>query len=45
MLLNADFRQNFTWEDVNLEKQNKLKKLSPKNWKRETKVYVNPGLS
>ena len=28
-----------------LKNKNKQKKLSPKSWKRETKVYANPGLS
>ena len=45
MLLNADIRQNFTLEEVNFEKKNKQKKLSPKSSKYETKVYANPGLS
>ena len=30
MLFNADIWQNFTLEEVNLENQNKQKKLSPK---------------
>ena len=45
MLFNTDIRQNVTLGEVNLEKQNKRKKLSPKSWKHETKVYANPGLS
>ena len=47
MLLNADIRQNFTSEELNLEKKKKKKqtKLSPKSGKHETKVYANPGLS
>ena len=45
MLFNADIRQNFTLQDINLENKNKLKKLSPKSWKHETKVHANPGLS
>ena len=28
-----------------LKNKNKQKKLLPKSWKRETKVYANPGLS
>ena len=28
-----------------LKNKNKQKKFSPKRWKRETKVYANPGLS
>ena len=28
-----------------LKNKNKQKKLSPKSWKRETKVYANPGLT
>ena len=38
MLLNADVRQNFTSEELNLEKKKK-------QTKHETKVYANPGLS
>ena len=38
MLFNADIRQNFTLEEVNLEKQKKAKKLSPKFWKHETLI-------
>ena len=46
MLFNADIRQNFTLEEVNLEKRKtKQKDLSPKSGKHETKVYTNPGLS
>ena len=41
MLFNADIRQNFTLEEVNLDKQ---KKLSPKSWKHEKQFYANPGL-
>ena len=38
MLLNTD-----TWQT--LKNKNKQTKLLPKSWKRETKVYSNPGLS
>ena len=39
MLFYADFRQTFTLKEVNLEKQNKQKKLTPKSWKNETEVW------
>ena len=45
MLFNADIRQNYTFEEVNLKKKKTQQKLSPKSWKHETKVYANPGLS
>ena len=44
MLFNAGIRQNFIIDEGNLEKQKEAKKLSPKSWKHETKVYANPAL-
>ena len=40
MPINADIRQNFTSEEVNLEKQNKQNKVSPKSGKHETKFTL-----
>ena len=45
MLFNAIIRLNFTLKEVNFKNKNKQEKLSAKNWKYETKVDVNPGLS
>ena len=41
MLLKADIRENFTSEELNLERQSKQTELSPKSGKHETKVYAN----
>ena len=43
MLSNSDIRQNFTVEEVNLEKQKEANETL-KSWKYETNIYANPGL-
>ena len=45
LLFNAVIRQNVTLKRAILKNKNKQKKFSPKSWKRESKVYANPGLS